>query len=230
MSKALPYPRSGRADNNLKPLRLLIAASVAVVVTFGLFLFMHKLIFSGRGDLENLEAIAGIHFGPVQIAEEVLGKNRRTPRQPPPPPKNPPPIPKMQISGTDRQVRNTSGMGIPKLDLPLIGGEGMFLGNFRELDQTAEGDIIPIVVISPLYPHDAAIAGIEGWVEVEFTITATGTVKNPRVIDARPARVFNREAIRAILKWKFKPRVVDGVAVDRQATQTIEFTLDAGPG
>jgi protein TonB len=51
-------------------------------------------------------------------------------------------------------------------------------------------------------------------------------VKIPRVIEASPARIFNREAIRAILNWKFKPRVVDGVAVDRQATQLIEFTLD----
>jgi protein TonB len=46
------------------------------------------------------------------------------------------------------------------------------------------------------------------------------------VIDSQPPRVFDREAIRAILRWKFKPRVVDGQAVERQATQTIDFTLD----
>ena len=68
--------------------------------------------------------------------------------------------------------------------------------------------------------------GQEGWVKIEFTITETGTVKSPRVIDAEPPRVFNREAIRAILKWKFKPRVVDGVAVERLATQTIDFNLE----
>jgi len=65
---------------------------------------------------------------------------------------------------------------------------------------------------------------------VEFTITAIGTVQDPRVIDAEPARIFNREAIRAILKWKFKPRIVDGVAVDRRATQIIEFNLDDAGG
>ena len=46
------------------------------------------------------------------------------------------------------------------------------------------------------------------------------------MIEAQPPRVFNREAIRAILKWKFKPRVVDGIAVERRATQVIDFTLD----
>ena len=68
--------------------------------------------------------------------------------------------------------------------------------------------------------------GTEGWVKLEFTITETGTVKDPRVIDSQPPRIFNREAIRAILKWKFKPRVVDGVAVERRATQTIDFKLE----
>lgn len=103
----------------------------------------------------------------------------------------------------------------------------MFLGNFQQVDNTAEGDIIPVVVIRPMYPREAAISGIEGWVKVEFTITEVGTVKDPRVVDAEPARMFNREAIRAILKWKFKPRVIDGVATERRATQIIDFTLDS---
>ena len=131
----------------------------------------------------------------------------------------------MKISKVDQQVQNMPRLDMPNLDVPLVGGEGMFLGNFQQVDQNAEGDIIPLVVIRPMYPRDAAIAGTEGWVEVEFTITEVGTVKNPRVIDASPARIFNREAIRAILKWKFKPRVVDGIAVERRATQIIDFSL-----
>ena len=102
----------------------------------------------------------------------------------------------------------------------------MFIGNFQQVDRSAEGDIIPVVVIRPMYPREAAISGTQGWVKIEFIITEAGTVKNPRVIEAQPPRVFNREAIRAILKWKFKPRVVDGIAVERRATQVIDFTLD----
>ena len=86
----------------------------------------------------------------------------------------------------------------------------------------------PIVRINPMYPRDAQFRGLEGWVKLEFTITEVGTVKNPKVIEADPPRVFNREALRAILKWKFKPRVIDGVAVERTATQTLDFTLDQG--
>jgi len=210
-------------------LRSPISALLAVGVTFGLFLFMFKLISSGGGNNEEMEAIAGIHFGPVDIPYDVMTKNRRIPKKPPPP-KNPPPPPKMQVSKMDKTVQNMPKLDLPNLDVPMSGGEGMFIGNFGTVDKTEEGDIIPIVVIRPMYPRDAAMQGLEGWVKVEFTITAIGTVKDPRVVDADPPRVFNREAIRAILKWKFKPRVIDGKAVDRPASQIIEFNLDQSGG
>jgi protein TonB len=209
----------------MKNLRVPIAALVAVGVTFGLFLFMYTLISSGGDQRAELDAISGIHFGPVEIPDEIMTRSRRKPKKPPPP-KEPPPPPKMQISKMDQQVQNMPQMDIPDLDVPMVGGAGMFIGNFQQVDQSAEGDIIPVVVIRPMYPREAAITGTQGWVKVEFTITEVGTVKNPRVIDAKPPRIFNREAIRAILKWKFKPRVVEGIAVERRATQIIDFTLD----
>ena len=211
----------------MKNLRVIIAAILAVGVTFGLFLFMQKLISSGGDERAEMDAIAGIHFGPVEIPDEIMTRNRRKPKKPPPP-KDPPPPPKMQIAKMDQQVQRMPQMDIPNLDVPLVGGSGMFLGNFQQVDQTAEGDIIPVVVIRPMYPREAAMSGTEGWVKVEFTITEIGAVKDARVVEAKPLRVFNREAIRAILKWKFKPRVVDGIAVERRATQIIDFNLDEG--
>jgi protein TonB len=216
-------------DIDMNKLRGLIAALFAVGVTFGLFLFMFKLISSGGSNTEELEAIAGIHFGPVDIPDEITTKNRRIPKKPPPP-KDPPPPPKMQVSQVDQSVQNMPVLDLPNLDIPMTSGEGMYIGNVAAIDKTEEGDIIPIVVIRPMYPREAALKGTEGWVKVGFTITAIGTVKDPTVLDADPPRIFNREALRAILKWKFKPRVVDGVAVDRPATQIIDFNLDQAGG
>jgi protein TonB len=204
-----------------------MAALLAVAVTFGLFIFMHKLISSGDSANQDLEAISGIRFGPVDIPDELQRRERRKPK-PPPKPKEPPPPPKMTVAKPDQVVQNMPDIDIPNIDNPMVGGDGMFIGNFGQVDQTEEGDIIPIVVIRPMYPRDAALQGLEGWVKVEFTITEVGTVKSPRVVDADPPRVFNREALRAILKWKFKPRVIDGVAVERQAQQVIDFNLDQG--
>ena len=99
------------------------------------------------------------------------------------------------------------------------------LGNVG-IDRGAEGDVVPLVRINPQYPRDAQMNMIEGYVTIEFTITETGSVRDPQVIDSKPPRVFDREAIRAILRWKFKPRVIDGTAVSRRAVQTIDFNLD----
>jgi len=208
----------------MKNTRTLVAACISLGVTFVLFLFMDKLISSGSDARPELEAIAGIHFGPVEIPDEITTKSRRIPKKPPPP-KQPPTAPRMKIAKVDQPAQNMPQMNIPQLDIPMVGGEGMFIGNFQQVDKTAEGDIIPVVVIRPMYPREAAIAGIEGWVKVEFTITPLGTVTDATVVDADPARIFNREAIRAILKWKFKPRVIDGTAVARRATQIIDFSL-----
>lgn len=206
-------------------LRAGVAAIVAAGVTFSLFLAMHKLISSGSDERAELDAIAGIHFGPIEIPDDAVTRSRRKlPKLPPP--ADPPPPPKMQVSKMDPQVQNMPRMDLPDLQIPLVAGEGMFIGNFRQVDRAAEGEIIPVVVIRPMYPREAAMSGIEGWVKVEFTITQTGTVKDAHVIESDPPRVFNREAIRAILKWKFKPRVVEGVAVERKATQVIDFSLE----
>ena len=48
---------------------------------------------------------------------------------------------------------------------------------------------------------------------------------NPKVIESKPVRIFDREAIRAILKYKFKAKIVDGVAMTQVATQQIDFKL-----
>ena len=206
-------------------LRTLNAAVVALVISGLLFLFMHRLISLGGDHRVQREAIAGIRFGPVTIEDEIVTRSRRKP-PPPPPQRRPPPTPRLSVQARESRSLPLPEIDLPELDIPLVGGDGIYLGNFQQVDRTAEGDIIPIVVIRPMYPREAAISGTEGWVKVEFTITETGTVRNPRVVDASPARIFNREAIRAILKWKFKPRVVDGVAVERKATQVIDFTLD----
>ncbi len=84
---------------------------------------------------------------------------------------------------------------------------------------------VPLLRIEPDYPRKAARTRKEGWVKLAFTITERGTVIDPVVLDSRPRRVFNRSALTAIRKWRFRPKVVDGSAVPTRATQVIEFKL-----
>lgn len=204
-------------------IRYLVSLFLAAVVTVAAFYLMHRLISGADGERERLDPPPGIRFGPVDIEAELQQKDRRKP-EPPPPRDEPPPPPEIDVLDVQRNRMRMPEMEMPELNLG-IGSGPPVIGNVG-LDRGAEGDVVPLVRIAPQYPRDAEMSMIEGYVEVEFTITETGSVRNPRVIDSKPPRIFDREAIRAILRWKFKPRVIDGVAVERQATQTVEFNLD----
>lgn len=77
----------------------------------------------------------------------------------------------------------------------------------------------------PAYPALAARNRQEGWVEVEFTIAADGSVQNAHVVGANPSRVFDREAVRAIEEAKFEPRLDKGQPVAATLRRRIEFKL-----
>jgi len=77
----------------------------------------------------------------------------------------------------------------------------------------------------PVYPIAAARARQEGWVEVEFTVSADGSVQNARVTGSNPTRIFDREAVAAVQRAKFQPKVENGQAVASTLRRRIEFKL-----
>jgi len=85
--------------------------------------------------------------------------------------------------------------------------------------------VVPLERVPPKYPARAAERHIEGWVKIEFTITRSGTVENAVVVEAEPADVFDDAALKAIEQWIFKEKIVDGVAVEQRAVQTLQFKL-----
>jgi len=85
--------------------------------------------------------------------------------------------------------------------------------------------VIPLERIPPKYPARAANRHIEGWVKIEFTITTSGTVENAVVVEAEPAEIFDEAALKAINQWTFKEKIVNGVAVEQRAVQTLQFKL-----
>jgi protein TonB len=81
--------------------------------------------------------------------------------------------------------------------------------------------------VPPEYPREAYVKHLEGWVEVEFTISATGQVTGAAVAGANPARIFNDAALRAVQRWTFKPKMDNGKAVEEHMKRRIEFKLGA---
>ncbi|HUQ53682.1 MAG TPA: TonB family protein, partial [Gammaproteobacteria bacterium] len=91
----------------------------------------------------------------------------------------------------------------------------------------ADRDVTPRVRVNPDYPPSAARNGTEGWVQVRFTITEAGTVRDAVVVRSEPSRVFDEAALKAIARWRYNPRVDAGVAVERVGIETlIRFTLE----
>jgi len=77
----------------------------------------------------------------------------------------------------------------------------------------------------PVYPLAAARNRQEGWVEVEFTVTPDGSVQNAHVTGSQPTRIFDREAIAAVQRAKFQPKIENGQAVASTLRRRIEFKL-----
>ena len=210
---------------SLKPqLRYLSALILGVLISLGLFFLMQSLIDSGEQNTNASSEGQIMEFIRIREDETLSIKDRRKPKKPKPP-KEPPPPPKLIVEKQVKPTMNRIKIEIPNIDLPSIAGGGPFLGNWAG-NPLAEGDVLPIVRIDPQWPREALIEGIEGYVVVEVTIGADGSVKDVRVIQAEPKRMFDRNVIRAVLKWKFKPRIINGVAVERKAIQMLEFTLD----
>lgn len=209
-------------------MRYLVAVVAGTFVALLLFLLMHALVGGRDGFQRPDDTGRMIDFVRVRAEEVVQTRERQVPRKPPPPDKPPPP-PQMQTQAPQQVVRQTLDIETPDISVGFTGGP-VVAAAWQAGDVGGDGDSIPIVRIEPTYPRDALMRGLEGVVRVRFTVLPDGSVANPVVISADPPRVFNREATRAVLRWKFRPRIVDGVAVSREVEQDIEFTLDAATG
>ena len=87
--------------------------------------------------------------------------------------------------------------------------------------------IVPIFRVQPDYPRRAITRGIQGFVDLVFDVSATGRTENIRVLAAEPSGVFERAAIRALKKWKYKPPMDDGVPYSQpDMTTRITFSLE----
>ncbi|MCZ0941945.1 MAG: energy transducer TonB [Gammaproteobacteria bacterium] len=83
--------------------------------------------------------------------------------------------------------------------------------------------------MTPVYPSQAKRRGIEGYALVEFVVTKNGSVRDPKVIESSPPRVFDRASIAAALKFKYKPKVVNGQPIALSGVRNL-FTYELTDG
>ena len=181
--------------------RLTYAAPIALMITFGLFILMQSLISSGRYvlvDDQNYTAVSFIR----EKRENTLATQQVKPIKPPKPQEAPP---QPSISAGESPQVSLKTFDLPSVPIqPTINiDSGFGIGS-------GEGDYLPIVRVAPQYPRRALINDVEGWVIVEFTVTPLGTVTNPHIVAEEPSGVFSDVAKNAVLKFRYKPRIVNG--------------------
>ncbi len=198
-------------------------ASIAggTFVALALFLLMTVLIDGGQGQPGTATAGQIVDLIHLQEEEIVPRKVRVLPKKPPR--KEPPPPVRITQSNDIEPQREPL-----RIDFPTIGatGGGPIIGPWKPGAPAPEGEAIPIQRVNPQYPQQALMDGTEGYVSLEVLIGTDGRVLEAKVTEAAPGRVFVGSAIRAVRRWKFKPRVVDGVPVERWAKTSIVFKLD----
>jgi len=184
--------------------RLGISGVLAIITTVSLLFLMTALIAFNQTVPDEIVSrkVADIHMPERHIETQYDTAKPEKPKTPDEPPPAIPP-PKFERPDVPPDVLDMSAPNVkPDFNIKGIGGFG------------SDGEYLPIVKVQPVYPRRALSRGIEGYVIVEFTVATNGTVREPLIIEAIPANIFNRAAVKAVLKFKYKPRVIDGEAVE----------------
>ena len=193
---------------------MFISILLAIPVVVGLFMVMHSLI---DRDFENPEIKARKIAEIVQPDEEIeLEASQKKPDKVEDPEEPPP---DMQMAEIDFDVDTDTANMAPTTAVEVnISTTGMSSG---------DGEYLPIVKVAPIYPRRAQTRGISGYCIVEYTVTTSGAIRDPVAVDCQPEGVFEKASVKAALKFKYKPRVVDGEAIEVAGVQNkFTYTLE----
>jgi periplasmic protein TonB len=198
---------------NRNLVRLIIGGVLALPVAGGLFFIMQYLIASADPKIDDKKQtkLADIYMPEREIKTEIEQKIEKVddPEEPPP---------DLNTPDVDMDMDNIDVVNIApqaKVDIS-ISGSGM---------ATGDGEYLPIVKVAPMYPRRAQSRGITGYCIVEYTVTTSGAIRDPRAVDCQPSGVFEKESVKAAGKFKYKPRVVDGEAIEVGGVQN-KFTYE----
>jgi protein TonB len=127
-------------------------------------------------------------------------------------------------------LRAAVDSGAPASEIGAISAE---IATARELRQAAarRAQVLPETalkrskVIAPTYPQRALERGTEGWVDIEFTVAADGSVRDAIVKASEPARTFDRAALIAVNRWRYEPYLVDGAVTEPRVSARVRFQI-----
>lgn len=205
-------------------MRILIATGLGAIVTASLLFLMHVLV-SGSQVPERVSTRVDVDvFTRSRNEEQPRPETRPPPRElltHEPKPSQP------QIGATDQSEPLNPAVFAdgPSISLPDAEGVVPTRGLWSSYEPAREGDLIPLSRPPPVFPPQARMDGTSGWVDVEIIVGPDGNVHDARIRESEPDTVFDRAALSAVWRWRFKPSVVDGEPVSRSARLRIDFVI-----
>ena len=195
--------------------RYSIGAVLALLVTGVLFLLMFSLIATRDLSLDQrpLVPVADVMLGATEIEARTSAQMPDKPEEPelPPPPPN---LPQQSAFDVDTSI-SVSFAPVANLQISA--------GNIN----VSDGEYLPIVKVAPIYPRRAQTRGVQGYCIVEYTVTRAGATRDAKATDCKPKGYFERASVKAAEKFKYKPRVVDGAAIEVSGVRNkFTFTLE----
>ena len=195
---------------------------VPLVFTFLVFLIIQQLILRSGELIKQNKAPNLVEFIRIKQDDNLQERTRTLPEKPPKPKR--PPTPELELDPNKPPPINNFDFDIPDFSLP-TDFKGAFLGDISNLT-SGTSQLIPIVKVAPRCPREAAISGIDGSVLMVLNVNANGKVDKVVIKQAKPPNVFNSEAVRAVRRWQFKPKTIDGIAVDQKGELLVEFACN----
>jgi protein TonB len=195
-------------------IRLVIGAALAVPVAGGLFFIMQYMIAMADPDIDDKKQrkLADIHMPDREIETNLAEAKPEKPDEV----EEPPPDLDTPAMEMDMNMDAVNMAPAATLEIAIAGTGGM---------SASDGEYLPIVKVAPIYPRRAQSRGIEGYCIIEYVVTKSGAIRDPQAIDCQPSGMFERASLKASLKFKYKPRVVDGEAIEVAGVQN-KFTYE----
>ena len=194
----------------------------SIIITIIIFLIIQSLI-SRSANLDQKEKNPNlVEFIRINQDDNLQERTRQIPEKPPQPKR--PPQPEIELDDKTPPPVQQFDLDLPDFNLP-TDFSGAFLGNIYDMGR-GTSQLIPLVKIAPRCPSEAAMGGINGSVVLELLVNESGRVDTIKIKQARPSRIFNKEALKAVRRWQFKPKSVDGVTVPQLGLLTVEFVCD----
>ena len=216
-------------------LRVLMAFPLAILLAGGLFTFMAWMV--DNGSRQEPESTPPLSFNMVMVEQESEVQRRQ--RVVPPKPEAPKPPPQVMPSQSKPTLVSTLPVAsISALGLDTsISGIAVSAPKFGKIEGAANlgaginvgsnQQAMPLYRVEPRYPARALKQGAEGYVVLQFTIDTQGRPSDISVVEAKPRRLFERDAMRALRKWKYQAKVIDGQAVEQPGqTVKLEFKIN----